>query len=93
MLRDDEEGAEEERDTIERGEEIEEEKVHVDELEFEAEYTSGEEEDEEEEAESSEEESVEEEEGGAEDEDEDEDCAELTKLHSRRSSRTTLADQ
>ncbi len=33
-LRDDEEGAEEERGTIERGEEIEEEQVDVDELEF-----------------------------------------------------------
>jgi hypothetical protein len=59
--------------------------VDVDELEFEAEYTSGEEEDgeeeedEEEEAESSEEESDEEEEGGAGD-DEDEDNAELTKF-------------
>ena len=84
--------------TVERVEEIEEEyhthQVDVDELEFEAEYASGEdgeeEEDEEEEAESSEEESDEEEEGG--DEDEDEDFAELTKF-SRRPSRTTQADQ
>jgi hypothetical protein len=55
-LRDDEEGAEEERGTIDRGEEIEEYQDDVDELEFEAECTSGEdgeeEEDEEEEAES-----------------------------------------
>ncbi len=50
-------------------------------------------EDEEEEAESSEEESDEEEEGGAEDEDEEEDYAELTKFRSRRSYRTTQADQ
>ncbi len=66
-------GAEEKRGTIERGEEIEEEQVDADELDFEAEYTSGEEEDEEEEPESSEEESDQQEEGGAEDEDEDED--------------------
>ena len=93
-LRDDEEGVEVESRTIERVEEIEEERVDVDELEFEAEYASGEdgeeEEDEEEEAESSEEESDEEEEGG--DEDEDEDFADLTKF-SRRPSRTTQADQ
>ncbi len=95
-MRDDEEGVEVERSTIERVEEIEEEQVDVDELEFEAEYVSGEdgeeEEDDEEEAESSEEESDEEEEGGATDEDKDEDFAELTKF-SRRSSRTTQADQ
>ena len=93
-LRDDEEGVEVESSTVERVEEIEEEQVDVDELEFEAEYASGEdgeeEEDEEEEAESSEEESDEEEEGG--DEDEDEDFADLTKF-SRRPSRTTQADQ
>ncbi len=65
-MRDDEEGAEEERGTIERGEKIGEEQVDVDELEFEAEYTSGEEEEDEEEgAESSEEESDEEQVGGA----------------------------
>ncbi len=74
------------------------EQINVDELEIEAEYASGEdgeeEDDDEEEAESSEEESDEEEEGGAEDEDEDEDYAKLTKnFHSRRSSRTTQADQ
>jgi hypothetical protein len=93
-LRDDEEGVEMESSTIERVEGIGEEQVDVDELELEAEYTSGEEEeDEKEEAESSEEESDEEEEGGAEDEDEDEDYAQLTKFHSRRSSRTTQADQ
>ena len=93
-LRDDEEGVEVESRTVERVEEIEEERVDVDELEFEAEYASGEdgeeEEDEEEEAESSEEESDEEEEGGATNEDEDEDFAELTKF-SRRPSRTTQA--
>ncbi len=97
-LRDDEEGVEVESSTVERVEEIEEEQVDVDELEFEAEYASGEdgeeEEDEEEEAESSEEVSDEEEEGGGEDEDEDEDYAELTKNYrSRRPSRTTQADQ
>ncbi len=41
-MRDDEEGVEEERGTIERVEKIDEEEVDVDELEFEAEYTSGE---------------------------------------------------
>ncbi len=57
-------------------------------------YKNGEEEqDEEEEAESLEEERNKEEEGGAEDEDEDEDYAELTKFRSRRSSRTTQANQ
>ena len=95
-MRDDEEGVEVESSTVERVEEIEEGQVDVDELEFEAEYASGEdgeeEEDEEEEAESSEEESDEEEEGG--DEDEDGDYAELTKNYrSRRPSRTTQAEQ
>ena len=97
-MRDDEEGVEVESSTVERVEEIEEEyhtyQVDVDELEFEAEYASGEdgeeEEDEEEEAESSEEESDEEEEGG--DEDEVEDFAYLTKF-SRRPSRTTQANK
>ncbi len=41
-LRDDEESVEVESSTIERVEEIEEEQVDVDELEFEAEYASGE---------------------------------------------------